>query len=154
MKRNIFYRKGRNIIYNPIDQFSILFYQERFGRQFAHPHIYPTGQPDWDHSKVWSPTDLIVRLIETITLRNVYEYSLQHALTSSPIFGKLSEVQSNVMKHREDISRILNCPSIISDSSELKKAVDKYYHDRLIAKFTEIVPDWAEIYEVNIKDVD
>ena len=153
MKRNTFYRKGRNIVYKPLDQFSIRLYQERLGRGFTHPHIYPTGQPDWDHSNVCSATDLIVKLIETITLQNINEQSLQNAGTSSPAFGRLSEVLDNVVKHRESISRVLDLSEIIFEHSTLKKTVDKLYRSGITGNISEIIPDWANIYEVNIEDV-
>lgn len=153
LKRNTFYRKGRNIVYKPLDQFSIRLYQERLGRQFAHPHIYPTGQPDWGHSKVCSATDLIVKLIETLTLQNVDGKSLQNAGTSSPVLGRLSDVMDNVVKHRESISKVLSLSEIIFDHSALKEAVNKLYRRGLIKSISEIIPDWSNIYEVNIEAV-
>lgn len=153
LKRNTFYRKGRNIAYKPLDQFSIRLYQERLGRQFAHPHIYPTGQPDWDHSKICSATDLIVKLIETITLQNIDEQTLQNAHTSSPAFGRLSDVMDNVVKHKESISKVLSLSEIIFDHSALKEAVDNLYCSGLTKSISEIIPDWSNIYEASIEDV-
>lgn len=153
LKRNTFYRKGRNIVYKPLDQFSIRLYQERLGIQFAHPHIYPTGQPDWGYSKVCSATDLIVKLIETLTLQNIDEQSLQNAGTSSPAFGRLSDVMDNVVKQRESISKVLSLSEIIFNHSILKEAVNTLYCRGLTKSISEIIPDWSNIYEVNIEDV-
>lgn len=153
LKRNTFYRKGRSIAYKPLDQFSIRLYQDRLGKQFAHPHIYPTGQPDWDYSKVCSATDLIVKLIETLTLQNIDEQSLQNASISSPAFGRLSDVMGNVVKHRESISKVLRLSEIIFDHSVLKEAVNTLYCRGLTKSISEIIPDWSNIYEVNIEDV-
>lgn len=153
LKRNTFYRKGRNIAYNPLDQFSIRLYQERLGIQFAHPHVYPTGQPDWDNSKVFSATDLIVKLIDTLTLQNIDEESLQNAGTSSPALGRLSDVMDNVVRHRESISKVLSLPEIIFDHFALKETVNKLYRRGITKSISEIIPDWSNIYEVNIEDV-
>ena len=69
--------QGGSIRYNSINQASVGFYQENTMKAFAHPHVWNSGQPCWDHVPKSNINDLFVYIVNSLLLTNVTKDSLE-----------------------------------------------------------------------------
>ncbi len=68
---------SQGVRFGKIGQAHIKFYQERIGKCFAHPHVWGSGEPCWNHIDKSNPVDLYCSLVHTLLLTNVTKNSLE-----------------------------------------------------------------------------
>lgn len=133
--RNTFYKKRGNVYFTPIYQAQCRYYQENIGNQLAHPHVYIDGHPSWDNIRRDTPADFMTNIIETLSLQNVTENSIEIAHCSSAIMGISKEALKNAQEQQNRVISVLKCNPIISNHEKLKRYVYQSWSDKLTTFF-------------------
>ncbi len=133
--RNTFYKKRGNVHFTPIYQSQCRYYQESIGNQLAHPHVYIDGHPSWDNTRRETPADFLTNVIETLSLQNVTEESIEIGHCSSAIMGISKDALKNSQEQKNRVINVLKCNPIILNHEKLKRYVNQSWCDKLMTFF-------------------
>lgn len=117
--RNTFTMRGGAIYFHPFDQAQCKFLQGTSHTAFAHPHVFPSGTPCWNHGGQQRVTGFLQVVVETLTLHSTTETSVKKGLCATTLMGVGEEALQAARRQNQMVLRTL-CPlPVVQDSVRL-----------------------------------